>query len=131
MARRDFALDVEAREGARRQHARPSKAQRDVRALLNETERPRIIVTSRAPLNLRAEWRLPLSGLPVPEPDEVALENYASVQLLVGTGQQVQPEFTITDDNRADIIRICRSLAGMPASIIGSAMLSALNDLIT
>ena len=88
-----------------------------VERLLEETDRPRIVVTSRAPLNLRAEWRLPLSGLPVPGPEDETLEHFASVQLLVSTGQQVQPELTITAENRADIIRICRALAGMPLAL--------------
>lgn len=88
-----------------------------IERLLADAPDVQILVTSRAPLNLRAEWRLPLEGLDVPAVDAVAIADYSAVELLLTTGRQVQPDFAISAENSPHLIRICRALAGMPLAL--------------
>lgn len=88
-----------------------------IEQLLANVPNLQIVVTSRAPLNLRAEWRLPLDGLDVPAVGESKIDSYSAVELLVKTGQQVQPTFAISAENTPHLIRICRALAGMPLAL--------------
>lgn len=87
--------------------------------ILAATSRVMLLITSRAPLNLRAEWRLPLSGLSVPQ-ESAPLNQVAAhtaVQMFQSTAQRVDPGFRLTTENAELIGAICRSLAGMPLAL--------------
>ncbi len=88
-----------------------------IEELLRAVPDVRIVVTSRVPLNLRAEWRMPLEGLTVPVATAVDIASYPSVELLLTAGQQVQPDLVLSSENKTDIGRICRDLAGMPLAL--------------
>lgn len=88
-----------------------------IEELLRVVPDVRLLVTSRVPLNLRAEWRLPLEGLMVPAATAVDIASYPSVALLLTAGRQVQPDLLLSVENEADIGRICRALAGMPLAL--------------
>ncbi len=92
---------------------------RAVEQILQQAPQTRLLVTSRLPLNLRGEWRLPLVGLPVPPPDIplTDLAAYPSVQLLVSAAQQTWPAFQLDERNAEAIGAICRLLAGMPLAL--------------
>lgn len=92
---------------------------RAVEQILQQAPQTRLLVTSRLPLNLRGEWRLPLVGLPTPPPDLSAGEMaaYPSVQLLVSAAQQTRPAFQLDERNAAPVGDICRLLAGMPLAL--------------
>jgi predicted ATPase/DNA-binding SARP family transcriptional activator len=81
-----------------------------------------ILVTSRQGLNLTAENRYPLGGLDVPESltAEAALECTA-VQLFVASGRRARPHFTLSDEDLADVIRICRLVQGVPLGLVLAA----------
>ena len=84
-----------------------------------------LLVTSRERLNLQAEWVLPVLGLAVPAspangPNQAVdypVEENESVQLFVQSARRVYPGFTLEPENRADIIRICQAVAGLPLAI--------------
>ncbi|MCA9938247.1 MAG: tetratricopeptide repeat protein [Anaerolineales bacterium] len=87
--------------------------------ILRHAPQTRLLVTSRLPLNLHGEWRLPLVGLPTPPPDS-ALEEliaYPSVQLLASAAQQAWPAFHVDANNAEAVGVICRLLAGMPLAL--------------
>ena len=90
-----------------------------VERLLQEAPQTRILITSRAPLNLRAEWRVPIEGLPIPavESSLDALRGNESAQLMATIGRQLDPQFEINDDNGAAIAHICRRLDGLPLAL--------------
>lgn len=90
---------------------------RCIEQILRDAPETRLLVTSRIPLSLRAEWRLPLTGLAVPQKIANDVSNYSAVALLTATAQQVQPDFVVNADNAAAIGRICRALAGMPLAL--------------
>lgn len=81
-----------------------------------------ILVTSRQRLNLVSESRYELGGLAFHDeltPD--AALTYPAVKLFVDRGQRVQPNFSLSNDNGRDVIRICQRVQGMPLALILAA----------
>lgn len=88
--------------------------------LLQEAPNVKMVVTSRVPLGLRAEWRVPVGGLPVlsgrpPTPEN--LRDVEAARLLTSIARQVDPAFQITANNAAAIAHIIERLDGMPLAL--------------
>lgn len=78
----------------------------------------RIVVTSRARLQLRAERVLEIGGLPYPvRADAPDADQFAAIQLFVGRAQHQHDAFTMAAQNRAAIVRICQTVDGMPLAL--------------
>jgi predicted ATPase/class 3 adenylate cyclase len=77
----------------------------------------KVVVTSRRPLGLVGEYQHSVAPLTVPY-DEALAEKSAAVQLFVQRAQAVQPAFTLTPGNVADVVAICRRLDGLPLAIV-------------
>jgi non-specific serine/threonine protein kinase len=75
-----------------------------------------LLVTSRQPLGVRAECVFQLRPLPVPEVDDEASDSDA-VALFAQRAAAVVDGFTITGENRGDVIGVCRALDGIPLAI--------------
>ena len=93
----------------------------DVSDLLIECPRLAILVTSREPLQLRAEHLYPVLPLLLPEPDSLPplaeLARVPAVELFVERAQAIVPNFALTADNAAAVAEICRRLDGLPLAI--------------
>lgn len=90
-----------------------------IERILDESPQTTMLVTSRLPLNLRAERRVPLMGLLAPEEGTPAAEvaSYEAVRLLETIAQQTDPQFLVTPENADAIGRISRRLAGLPLAL--------------
>jgi len=82
----------------------------------------RLLVTSRTPLALQAEWRLPLEGLELERPEQTGgatAEAVAAdaVRLFVQAARRVRPDFALTPAVAADVERICQLVQGMPLAL--------------
>ncbi len=81
----------------------------------------KVLVTSRAPLNLSGEWEYPVYPLTLPQmdhantPEEVG--EAKAVELFVSLARAIRPEFELNEDNAADIAEITRRLDGLPLAI--------------
>ncbi|MEV5207350.1 BTAD domain-containing putative transcriptional regulator [Micromonospora sp. NPDC053740] len=98
--------------------------------LLSACPALRVLATSREPLGLAGEALCPLSGLAVPPLGASALDadEYAAVGLFVQRAVDVAPDFTVTPVNVEMVLRICRSLDGLPLAIeLAAARLRALS----
>ncbi len=86
--------------------------------MLKQAPRVKVIITSREPTNLAREKTLEIAGLPVPA-DEMAsgARHYESVQLFFHSGHRVDQDFMLTENNLADVIKICKVVGGMPLGI--------------
>ena len=80
-------------------------------AIMTEAAGVTLLATSRQPLDVPGETVCPLAPLPVPDGASDALE------LFERRAADAVPGFVITDDNRADAIRLCRRLDGVPLAI--------------
>jgi predicted ATPase/tetratricopeptide (TPR) repeat protein/transcriptional regulator with XRE-family HTH domain len=88
----------------------------------------RLLATSRLPLGLRVEQRVPLEGLDYTgekvtggsessEEESAATVPADSVQIFVQAARRVLPGFALTSGNEPDILRICRSVEGLPLAL--------------
>lgn len=88
----------------------------------------KFLVTSREPLQMEAEHRFDIGGLPFPGSSEhysVAsdqstgslITDYPALQLFQQAARQVRPQFELTSANVPDVVRICQVLAGIPLAI--------------
>jgi predicted ATPase len=98
-----------------------SGAAPEIADLLEACPRTKILVTSRAPLHLRAEKELPISPLKVPPQKDIYeiehLWQYPAVKLFILRCQAVNADFQLTPDNAAAIAKICQRLDGLPLAI--------------
>ena len=80
----------------------------------------KLLITSREPLNLSAEWRLDLGGLdyaPDQEKPKMASHEISAVQLFVNCVQQDQPDFELTAEHAFVVRQLCDLLAGIPLAL--------------
>ncbi|MFB7161035.1 LuxR C-terminal-related transcriptional regulator [Streptomyces sp. NPDC056242] len=81
----------------------------------------RILATSRQALRIAGEHIYPVPPLPTPPPDESVepgtATRYPSVTLFADRSAAVVPDFSITPDNEAAVVRLCRRLEGIPLAI--------------
>jgi len=81
----------------------------------------RMIVTSRAPLRIGAEYEYRLEPLAVPsqasetEPED--LRRYSAVALFIDRAVAVSPGFELTSENADAVTEICRRMDGLPLAI--------------
>ncbi|MEV5572804.1 BTAD domain-containing putative transcriptional regulator [Spirillospora sp. NPDC052269] len=89
----------------------------------------RILATSREPLGVTGEALWPVEPLdrPPAHVDADRAAGYPAVRLLADRAAAASPGFTVTGENVADVVRICRALDGMPLAIeLAAARLRAL-----
>ncbi len=80
----------------------------------------RILATSRRPLGVPGELVRPVSGLPVPRPEETGLPAIAAspaVQLFCDRAAAVRPGFVLEPGNARNVAAVCRLLDGLPLAI--------------
>ncbi len=97
------------------------EAAADVAAILESCPGVTMLVTSRAPLRIRAEHEFPLEPLAVPNVDRPIslgrMERYPSVELFAQRASAVRRSFSLTPENAEVIARICARLDGVPLAI--------------
>ena len=76
-----------------------------------------ILATSRQPLDASGEAVLQLFPLPVPDPSDESAGKADVVELFAQRAEAVVPGFTVTQENLADVITVCRRLDGIPLAI--------------
>ncbi|HVS49039.1 MAG TPA: tetratricopeptide repeat protein [Candidatus Dormibacteraeota bacterium] len=90
-------------------------------ALLRSCPRLTILATSREGLNIPGEALMPVPSLRVPDGDSLPpldeLRAYEAISLFVDRCSSYQPAFALTQENAADIVRICRRLDGVPLAL--------------
>ena len=92
-----------------------------VAELLSVSPGLKILVTSRAALQIRDEQEFPVPPLALPATEELttveALSQCASVALFIERAAAIKPGFTITEDNASTLAEICVRLDGLPLAI--------------
>jgi len=87
--------------------------------LLRFAPRVKLLVTSRARLNLQEEWLMEVPGLNVPStavPPE-SLAAYSAVALFVQQARRVLAGFTFSEAETESVIRVCQLVEGVPLGI--------------
>jgi len=90
-------------------------------AVLRQTAAVTLLTTSRQPLDVPGEHTFRLQPLPVPGPESTAAVPAAgsgdAVELFAQRAVAAVPGFAVNAVNRADVIRLCRRLDGIPLAI--------------
>ena len=78
-----------------------------------------ILATSREPLGIGGEANFHVSPLAVPEVDAdlASVRDAEAVRLLVDRVRTHHHGFAVDEDNRADVVSICRTLDGIPLAL--------------
>ncbi len=84
--------------------------------LLRDAPGVTLLVTSRERLELQGEWLVGLGGLDVPD-DASAIERSGAGQLWLQTARRAYAGYSLSDDDRPCVARICRIVEGMPLAI--------------
>jgi len=86
--------------------------------ILQQAPGVKLLVTSRERLNQHGEWVFDLQGLPIPPTGQATeMEGYSAVALFVASAQRARTGFALSEQNRAEVARICRLVEGMPLGI--------------
>ncbi|SDW96864.1 Predicted ATPase [Saccharopolyspora shandongensis] len=90
-----------------------------VSALLARCAGLRVLATSREPLAIDGEALVPLGPLTLPEPDADVEQarRMASVRLFAERAAAVRPGFDVDERNLGEVLRIVRSLDGLPLAL--------------
>jgi non-specific serine/threonine protein kinase len=92
-------------------------------AVLRDAPDVTVLATSRQPLDMPGEHTFPIGPLPVPENDWLPVpatrvaDGGDAVELFALRAASAVPDFAITPENAADVIRLCRRLDGIPLAI--------------
>ena len=107
------------------------EAARFIAGLLAACPRLALLVTSRAPLHVRAEQVLLVRPLPLPDPgvsDPRVVADNPAVALFVDRGRARRPAFGLTAENVSSVVEICTRLDGLPLAIeLAAAQLAVLS----
>jgi predicted ATPase/DNA-binding XRE family transcriptional regulator len=86
--------------------------------ILQGTHKIKLIITSRQPLKLQAEWVFEVQGLPMPQGDQPEeLETSSAVALFIQRANQASVGFKPTKRDLLAIARICELVEGLPLGI--------------
>lgn len=94
-----------------------------IQALLRDAPGVTVLATSRQPLDMPGEHIFSIGPLPVPECDGLPLAGDAlagggdAVELFALRAGAAVPGFSVTPQNAADVIRLCRRLDGIPLAV--------------
>jgi len=83
--------------------------------VLQQAPQVKFIVTSRERLNLQEEWVLDIQGLKLPTADGV--ESSSAVQFFVQSAQRVYADFSLSEDDKPHVVRICQLVEALPLGI--------------
>ncbi len=85
--------------------------------ILQKTHHVKILVTSREQLRLQWEWLFEVQGLPLPGENETDTEHNSAIELFIQRARQASQTFSLESEDLSAIVRICRSVGGLPLAI--------------
>jgi predicted ATPase len=99
--------------------------------LVRSASRLTILATSREPLRVPGEIVFRVPSLDIPDPERAVeldeLVRYEAVRLFVERAAASAPDFALTEENAADVARICLRLDGLPLALeLAAGRLAAL-----
>jgi DNA-binding SARP family transcriptional activator/predicted ATPase len=96
--------------------------------ILRTAPQVKILATSRARLNIQAEHIFSVEGMALPDqamPDTAwstdAFLGYDGIELFVNGARRAHPDFSLTSENAADVVHICRLVDGLPLAVLLAA----------
>ena len=89
-----------------------------ISSIMHGTEKVKLLMTSREPLQIQAEWVFEVQGLPVPESsDPNELISNSAEALFIQRAKQAEVSFQPTNEDLLAIAQICKLVEGLPLGI--------------
>jgi predicted ATPase/transcriptional regulator with XRE-family HTH domain len=86
--------------------------------LLTMASKVKLLITSREPLNLQAEWTFEVQGLPIPKaPISETVVQGTSIELFIQRARRAKAGYIAETDDLPTIAHICKLVDGMPLGI--------------
>ncbi|MGF1506985.1 MAG: hypothetical protein ACFB51_17900 [Anaerolineae bacterium] len=86
--------------------------------LVETAPQVRLIVTSRARLNITAECTYEVPPMVFPtEPTEEVFEEFEAVELFVSYARRAQPNYELAAEFRPAVVRLCQLIGGVPLGL--------------
>ena len=76
-----------------------------------------VLATSREALDIRGESIYDLKGLLYPQAEDEPLEAYDAVTFFLRSARRAHPAFSVTEQNKGEVIKLCQLLNGMPLAL--------------
>jgi predicted ATPase len=93
-----------------------------VAEILRAAPEVKILVTSRARLNVEGETLFPVGGMRFPEQEALSeAGRYSAVKLFLQSARRARPDFGLREDNLSEVVRICRLVEGLPLGVLLAA----------
>jgi predicted ATPase/DNA-binding SARP family transcriptional activator len=93
-----------------------------VAGILRAAPEVKVLVTSRARLNVEGENLFPVAGMRFPGQEALReARQYSAVRLFVQSARRARPEFGLREDNLPEVVRICRLVEGLPLGVLLAA----------
>jgi predicted ATPase len=90
--------------------------------ILQTAPEVKILVTSRARLNVGGEHLFPIAGMQFPDRKRDGdIDRYSAVKLFIQSARRVRASYDPTPDDMTDVVHICRLVEGMPLAILLAA----------
>jgi predicted ATPase len=90
--------------------------------ILQTAPEVKVLVTSRARLNVQDEHLFPVAGMHFPDREgDGDIDRYSAVKLFIQSASRVRASFEPTADDMTDVVHICRLVKGMPLAILLAA----------
>jgi predicted ATPase/transcriptional regulator with XRE-family HTH domain len=78
----------------------------------------KLLVTSRESLHLQAEWTTEVYGLPIPQTAQTGeLASSSAARFFLQRARQANANFTLADEDRPALLRICQLVQGLPLAL--------------
>ncbi len=99
-----------------------------ISAILAHAPGIKVLATSREALNLQEEWLYTVTGMSLPDENDLEkLESFSAVRLFIQSARRAYPGFSV-ENERAGIARICALVGGMPLGLeLAAAWVRALS----
>lgn len=86
--------------------------------IIRQAPEIKFLITSRERLRLKGEYVYELEGLEYPErADDPDFDDYGAVRLFIQSSRNVQPDLTLTAEDRKALVRLCKLVDGVPLCI--------------
>ncbi len=90
--------------------------------ILQTAPEVKVLVTSRARLNVGGEHLFPVAGMHFPDRERDGdIDRYSAVRLFIQSARRVRASYDPTPDDMTDVVHICRLVEGMPLAILLAA----------
>jgi predicted ATPase/transcriptional regulator with XRE-family HTH domain len=86
--------------------------------ILQHAPQVKLLLSSREPMHLQGEWVFEVRGLALPQGEGAeAFDASSAVSLFLQRARQADIRFALQSEERANVVRICRLVEGMPLAI--------------